>query len=62
MSDENTEKYSFHVKKVEELLESIQKCEDVDDALHLFKEAKRHFDICKDKIESAKGEFAKLNS
>ena len=62
MSDENTEKYSFHVKKVENLLESIQKCEDVDDVLHLFKEAKYHLKICRDKIELAKGEFVKLNS
>ena len=57
MSNETDMKYSFHVKKIEDIITSLQQCEDIDDAVDMYKEAKKHLNICQKKIELAKGEF-----
>jgi exodeoxyribonuclease VII small subunit len=53
-------KYSEIIQEVESILQKLQKCEDVDDAMQLFNDATEQLKICETRLANAKGTFEKI--
>lgn len=60
MTDLNDKKYSEIIQEIESILQTLQKCEDVDDAMQLFSNATEQLRICETRLANAKGTFEKI--
>ena len=58
MSDEI--KFKDMVKQIDNILQKLQSCEDVDDALDLFEKGSMLIQTCERRVESAKGKFEEI--
>lgn len=47
-------KYADRMRKIQENIQALKTCEDIDDAVKLFESTKEHIDICKHKLSNAR--------
>ena len=56
-----TKTYGESVKKVDQILSELQRCEDIDKVMELYENAISHLQFCEKRLESAKGKFEEIN-
>lgn len=54
--------YSQHLKEIDKILHSLERCDDVDSAVDLFEQGKELLTICKTRLEDAKQRFENINN
>lgn len=55
-------KYSDALKRVESVVQAMQGCEDVDEALTMYEEAIRLVAQCQARLDSAQGKFEEIRN
>lgn len=60
MSDAALPKYSDAMKRIEAVVQTMQNCDDVDDAIAMYEEAAKLIQGCQRRLDLAQGKFDEI--